>query len=57
MRFILSICVGAGVGAYVYNTFARRVGYSNTKNVVVLIGSIFILVTIVAYTIFAILKI
>lgn len=51
MTFLYSIFFGAGVAAFVYSKFGRRVGYANTQNIVVVVGAIFIISTIVFWTI------
>jgi glycerol-3-phosphate acyltransferase PlsY len=52
MAFLYSIFLGAGVAAFVYSRFGRRVGYGNTQNVATVVGVVFVLSTIVALTIF-----
>jgi hypothetical protein len=51
MALLYSLFFGGGVAAYVYSRFARRVGYGNTQNVAVVVGVVFILTTIVFFTI------
>jgi hypothetical protein len=51
MDLLYSIFFGACVSGLAYSTLARRVGYGNNKNVVSLIGVIFVIATIVAYTV------
>ena len=51
MTLLYSIFFGAGVAAVAYSTIARRLGYSNSQNVSILVGVIFIIATIVFYTI------
>lgn len=46
-----SIFFGAGVAAVAYSTLGRRVGYGNSQNVWTLVGVIFVIATIVFYTI------
>ncbi len=53
MALLYSLFFGAGVAAYVYSRFARRVGYGNAQRVVTIVGVVFILTTIVFYTIIA----
>ena len=50
-NFLISIMFGAGVSAFVYNRFSRRVGYGNTQNQVVLCVVVFLLVTIIFFTV------
>jgi hypothetical protein len=51
MDFMYSIFFGAGVAAFVYSKVGRRVGYSNTSNIAILVGAIFIICTIIFFTI------
>lgn len=51
MNFMWSVFFGAGVAAYFYSKFGRRVGYGNTQNQVVVTGVVFVLTTIVFFTI------
>ncbi len=51
MKLFYSLFFGAGVAAIAYNTWARRIGYANTKNVTKFVGVIFIFSTIIFYTI------
>lgn len=51
MTLLISLAFGAGVAAFVYNKFARRVGYSNTKSVFTIISVVFILSSIVFFTV------
>ncbi len=51
MDFLYSLFFGAGVAAFSYTRMGRRVGYGNTQNVTVVIGVIFVLTTIVFFTI------
>jgi len=51
MDLLYALFFGAGVAAFVYSRFARRVGYGNTQNVAILVGVIFILATIFFFTI------
>jgi len=51
MDFLYSLFFGAGVAAFSYTRMGRRVGYGNTQNVMVVIGVIFVLTTIVFFTI------
>lgn len=53
MDFIYAIFFGAGATALAYNTLGRRVGYTNNKNILVTIASIFAFTTIVFFTILA----
>jgi hypothetical protein len=51
MNFMWSAFFGAGVAAYVYSKFGRRLGYGNTQNQVIVAGVVFAISTIVFYTI------
>ncbi|HMH31059.1 MAG TPA: hypothetical protein VK534_01120 [Methylomirabilota bacterium] len=51
MAFLYSVFIGAGVAAFVYSRFGRRVGYGNTQNVAVTVGVVFVIATLVALTI------
>jgi len=53
MSFLYSLFFGAGVAAFAYTRLGRRAGYGNTQNVVTIVAVIFILTTIVFFTIFA----
>jgi hypothetical protein len=53
MKFLVAVCFGAGVAAFIYSKMGRRVGYGNTKNIWTLIGVIFVIATLVFYTILA----
>lgn len=51
MAFLYSLFFGAGVAAYIYSRFARRVGYGNPQRVALIVGVVFVLTTIVFFTI------
>ena len=51
MTLLYSIFFGAGVAAVAYTRLGRRAGYSNTQNVWTIVGVIFVLTTIVFFTI------
>lgn len=53
MTLLYSLFFGAGVAGFVYTKMGRRVGYSNTQNVAVVVGVVFVLTTIVFFTIFS----
>lgn len=53
MRLLFAIFFGAGVAAIAYTRLGRRVGYGNTQNVWTVVGVIFIITTIIFYTILA----
>jgi hypothetical protein len=52
MTFLYALFLGAGIAGFAYTRLGRRVGYTNTQNVVTVVGVIFVLATIVSYTIF-----
>jgi hypothetical protein len=52
MDLLYALFIGAGVAAFSYTRMGRRVGYGNTQNVIIVIGVIFVLATIFAYTVF-----
>jgi len=51
MDFFASLCFGAGVAGFAYTKLGRRVGYGNTANVWTVVGVVFVLVTIIFYTV------
>jgi hypothetical protein len=51
MNLLYSIFFGAGAAAIAYTRLGRRAGYSNTQNVWTIVGVIFVLSTIVFFTI------
>ena len=53
MRFLYAIFFGAGVAGIAYTRLGRRVGYNNTQNVWTVVGVIFVIATIIFYTILA----
>ncbi|MGC1177318.1 MAG: hypothetical protein WA843_04570 [Candidatus Saccharimonadales bacterium] len=53
MNFMFAFFFGAGVAAFTYTRMGRRVGYGNTANVVTVVGVVFVLSTIVFYTVLA----
>jgi hypothetical protein len=52
-NLLAAIMFGAGVTAFVYSRFGRRVGYGNTQNQVILCAVVFVLVSIIFFTILA----
>jgi hypothetical protein len=52
-NLLYSIFFGAGVAAFAYSKLGRRIGYGNSQNVWVTVGVIFVLSTIVFFTIMA----
>lgn len=51
MKFLYAIFFGAGVAGVAYSRLGRRVGYGNSQNVWLIVGVIFVLVSIIFYTI------
>lgn len=57
MTFFYALFFGAGVAGIAYTRLGRRVGYSNSQSVWLLVGVIFIISTIIFYTILGLLNI
>lgn len=53
MNLLFSIFFGAGVATFAYTKLGRRAGYGNTKEVTTITLVVFVLTTIVFYTILA----
>ena len=53
MHFLIACLFGAGVAGVTYTRMGRRLGYTNTQNVNLVVGVVFVLATIVFYTILA----
>ncbi len=51
MNLLYAIFFGAGVAAIAYTRLGRRAGYGNTQNVWTIVGVIFVISTIVFFTI------
>jgi hypothetical protein len=51
MNLLISVCFGAGVAAWVYSKMSPRLGYGNTKNIALVTGVVFLIASIVFYTI------
>ena len=51
MNLLYSIFFGAGVAGVAYSKLGRRVGYGNTQNVWIITGVIFVLSSIVFFTV------
>jgi hypothetical protein len=52
-NLLYSLFFGAGVSAIAYTYLGRRVGYSNTQNIWVMVAIIFVLTSAFFYTIAA----
>lgn len=53
MKLLFALFFGAGVAAFAYSKMGRRVGYGNSQNIWTMIGVIFVITSIVFYTILA----
>jgi len=53
MTLLYCIFFGAGATALAYSTIGRRIGYTNTQNLVIFLAVVFVLATIFFYTILA----
>jgi hypothetical protein len=51
MTPLYSLFFGAGVAAIAYSRLGRRVGYGNSRNVWTIVGVIFVIASIVFFTI------
>ena len=51
MILLFSLFFGAGVAAFIYSKMARRTGSGNEKSLFTIVGVVFVLVTIVFYTV------
>jgi hypothetical protein len=51
MKLLYAVFFGAGVAAVAYTRLGRRVGYQNTQNVWTVTGVIFVIATIIFFTI------
>jgi hypothetical protein len=51
MSFLYSLFFGAGVAAFAYTRLGRRAGYGNTQNILTIVGVVFVLTTLVFFTI------
>lgn len=52
MNFLFSVMFGAGVAAIAYSRLGRRVGYGNSANVWIVVGVVFVIATVVFFTLF-----
>jgi hypothetical protein len=50
-NLLYAIFFGAGIAGLAYSKLGRRVGYGNSQNVWLIVGVVFVLVTIIFYTI------
>ncbi|HVX48444.1 MAG TPA: hypothetical protein VHA05_03775 [Candidatus Saccharimonadales bacterium] len=50
MNLLYAIFFGAGVAAIAYTRLGRRAGYNNTQNVWTIVGVIFVIATVVFFT-------
>ena len=50
MILLYSVFFGAGVAAFAYTKFGRRVGYGNNQAVLSIVAVSFVIATIVFYT-------
>ena len=53
MDLLYAAFFGAGVATVAYTKLGRRAGYGNSTNVWTIVGVVFVITTIVFYTIFA----
>jgi hypothetical protein len=53
MKLLYALFFGAGVAGVAYSRLGRRVGYGNSGNVWLITGVVFVLVTIIFYTLLA----
>ena len=51
MEVLYALFFGAGAAAFAYSRMGRRVGYGNSQNVAIVVGVVFVLSTIVFFTI------
>jgi len=54
MNNVLVACMfGAGVSAFAYTRMGRRLGYTNTQNIVITCAVVFVIASIIFFTILA----
>lgn len=53
MKLLYSLFFGAGVAGAAYTKLGKRVGYGNQQNVWLIVGVVFVLVTVFFYTVMA----
>lgn len=51
MNWLFSLFFGAGVAAWTFSKMSRRLGQGNTKSIVWLVGVVFVLSTLLFYSI------
>ena len=51
MDILYAMFFGAGVAAFSYTRMGRRLGYTNTQNVTLIVAVIFVLTSIFFYTV------
>ncbi len=51
MNWLFSLFFGAGAAAWVFSKMSRRLGQGNTSSVVWLVGVVFVLTTLLFYSI------
>lgn len=51
MTWLYAVFFGAGVAAWMYSKMGRRLGYGNTQNVTIMVAVVFVLTTIIFWTI------
>jgi hypothetical protein len=51
MNLLFSVFFGAGAATFAYTKLGRRVGYGNTGNVWLITGIVFVIASIIFYTV------
>ena len=52
MNLLYAMFFGAGVAAVAYTKLGRRAGYGNAQNVWLIVGVVFVIATIIFFTLF-----